>query len=140
MMKFLILFVWATEGALVETAAILQGKKLSAMPTKEEFPVGFSELLLMSKTMIQQKAEQLSDKEGVAFGYSEYLMLFLLLQNIEIQSMRALDLIQENLALEESGFRVSQLVCSFTAQAKYMVPELFTDLPFSRRKTGGYIV
>lgn len=140
MMKFLILFVWATEGALVETAALLQGKKLSAMPTKEEFPVGFSELLLMSKTMIQQKAEQLSDKEGVAFGYSEYLMLFLLLQNIEIQSMRALDLIQENLALEESGFRVSQLVCSFTAQAKYMVPELFTDLPFSRRKTGGYIV
>lgn len=138
-MKYLILFVWASEGALVETAAILHGKKLSVIPSKEDFPVHFSELLLMSKSKIQQKAETLSEPEGFGFGYSEYLMMFLLLQDEKTQSMRALDLIQENLALEEPGFLVSQLVHSFTAQAEYRLAELFTALPFSRRRTGGYV-
>lgn len=139
-MKFMILFVWAAEGALVETAAILQGKKLAAIPTKEGFPVQFSELLLMSKAKIQEKAERISEKEGFAFGYSEYLMLFLLLQDVKVQGLRALDLIQENLALEETGFRISQMVSSFLAWAEYFLPELFTGLPFSKRKTGGYVL
>lgn len=139
-MKFFILFVWASEGALVETAAILQGKKLAVIPTGEDFPVRFSELLLMSKAKILQKAERIPQKEGFAFGYSEYLMLFLLLQDKKTQSLRALDLIQENLALEEPGFCVSGLVCTFIAKAEYLLPELFTGLPFSKRKTGGYIL
>ena len=41
-MKFLILFVWATEAALVETAALLQGKKVAVIPTGSSFPVSFS--------------------------------------------------------------------------------------------------
>ena len=82
----------------------------------------------------------MAGKTGVAFGYEEYLMLFLLLQEKESQSMRALDLIQKNVELEESGFRVTQQVCSFMVQAEYLLPELFTALPFSKRRTGGYIL
>lgn len=137
--KYLILFVWASEGALVETAAILQGKKLSVIPSKEDFPVRFTELLLMSKAKIQQKAETLSEAEGFGFGYSEYLMMFLLLQDEKTQSMRTLDLVQENLALEEPGFLVSRLVYSFAVNAEYRLTELFTALPFSKRRTGGYV-
>lgn len=139
-LKFLILFVWAAEAALVETAALLQGKKLALIPLKNDFPVSFSELLLMSKTRILEKAEKMAGKTGVAFGYEEYLMLFLLLQEKESQSMRALDLIQKNVELEESGFCVTQQVCSFMVQAEYLLPELFTALPFSKRRTGGYIL
>ncbi len=137
-MKFLILFVWATEAALVETAALLQGKKLVVIPTRNRFPVSFSELLLMSGERIQQKAEALSEQGGFSLGYSEYLMLFLLLQKEEVQIMRALDLIQENLGLEEAGFRVGQQVCYFSVQAEYLLPELFTSLPLLKRRTGGY--
>ena len=54
--------------------------------------------------------------------------------------MRALDLIQENLVLEEPGFRAMQQVSSFEAEAKYLLPELFTAMPFSKRRTGGYIL
>lgn len=136
-MKFLILFVWAAEAALVETAALLQGKKLAVIPTRNCFPVSFSELLLMSGERIRQKAEELSERGGFSLGYSEYLMLFLLLQKEDVQIMRALDLIQENLMLEEAGFRVGQQVCCFSVQAEYLLPELFTSL-FSKRRTGGY--
>ena len=137
-MKFLILFVWATEAALVETAALLQGKKVAVIPTGSSFPVSFSELLLMSGERIRQKAEGLSGQGGFSLGYSDYLMLFLLLQKEDVQIMRALDLIQENLMLEEAGFRVGQQVCRFSVQAEYLLPELFTSLPFSKRRTGGY--
>lgn len=138
-LKFVILFVWATEAAVVDTAAILRGKKLSLIPTREEFPVSFSELLLMSKARIQQKAELCKEKSQAAFGYPEYLMLFLLLQKEETQCMRALDLIQENTALEETGFRVRELLCSFRIRVEYLLPELFTKLPFSKRRTGDFI-
>ncbi len=138
-LKFVILFVWATEAAVVDTAAILHGKKISLIPTKEEFPVSFSELLLMSKARIQQKAELYKEKGQPAFGYSEYLMLFLLLQKEETQCMRALDLIQENTALEEAGFRAGELLCSFRIRVEYLLPELFTRLPFSKRRTGDFI-
>ena len=138
--KFIILFVWAAEAALVETAALLQGKQLALVPTKSSFPIDFSELLLMSGNRIQQKAQALSEDKGTAFGYSEYLMLFLLMQEETVQSMRALDLIQENLQGEEPGFKAGQLVCSFSLQVKYLLPELFTTLPFSKRRTGGYVL
>jgi len=139
-MKYLLLFVWAAEAALVETAAILQGKKPALLPVKSEFPVSFPELLLMTKARIQEKAMGLPEKQGTAFGYQEYMMLFLLLQKEELQCMRALDLIQENLVLEEPGFRAMQQVSSFEAEAKYLLPELFTAMPFSKRRTGGYIL
>ena len=139
-MKYLLLSVWAVEAALVETAAILQGKSLPLLPVKSEFPVSFPELLLMTKTRIQEKAAQLSDKQGLSFGYQDYMLLFLLLQKEEVQCMRTLDLIQENLALEEPGFRAMQLVSSFEVQAEYRLPELFTALPFSKRRTGGYVL
>ena len=138
--KFIILFVWAAEAALVETAALLQGKQLALVPTKSSFPIDFSELLLMSGNRIQQKAQALSEDKGTPFGYSEYLMLFLLMQEETVQSMRALDLIQENLQGEEPGFKAGQLVCSFSLQVKYLLPELFTTLPFSKRRTGGYVL
>lgn len=139
-LKFVILFVWATEAAVIDTAAILRGKKISLMPTKEEFPVSFPELLIMSKARIQQKAELYKEKgRSPAFGYSEYLMLFLLLQKEETQCMRALDLIQENTSLEEPGFRVRELLCSFRIRVEYLLPELFTKLPFSKKKTGDFI-
>jgi len=137
-MKYLILFIWAVEGALVETAAILQGKKLGLVPTAHEFTVRFSELLLMSRAKILEKAEDRKEKEGLAFGYSEYMMLFLLLQEEEVQAVRTLDLIQENIALEEEGFLVRQQVCSFSAEAVYRLPELFTGFSFFKRRTGGY--
>lgn len=137
-MKYLILFVWAAEGALVETAAILQGKKLGLVPTAHEFTIRFSELLLMSREKIIEKAGERKEKDGLAFGYSEYLMLFLLLQEEEVQTVRALDLIQENIALEEEGFLVRQQVCSFSAEAVYILPELFTGFSFFKKRTGGY--
>lgn len=139
-MKFLILFVLAVEAALVETAAILQGKKLALVPAKSDFPVSFPELLLMSRTGILEKAENLQDKTGVSLGYSEYMMLFLLLQGEDVQCARILALIQENLALEEGTIRVSQMVCTFVIKAEYLLPKLFTAMPFSNRKTGGYII
>ena len=138
MMKFLLLFVWAAEAALVETAALLQGKKLAVIPGKKDFPVAFPELLGMTGERIRQKAENIQEQKGFVLGYSEYMLLFLLLQDEELQSMRALNLIQENLSAEEGGFLVSQMVISFSVQAKYLLPELFTGLPVSKRRTGGY--
>ncbi len=133
-MKYLVILVWAFEAAMVETAAILQGKKITLIPTKNSFQVGFEELLIMVKPVIQAKAESRPEDTGVKLGYTEYLLLFLLLQDETKQNMRTLDLMQENLALEDDGFRMNRVLYGFNITAEFLLPAVFLKLPFYRKR------
>lgn len=108
---FLLLFVWAVEEAMVDTAALLQGTRLSLYPGKSGGSLSFPEMLLFSKTFVAQKAAQKRDAKGVAFGYKEYIHFFLFVTPKEDKCFRALDLIQENLRLSyQTSFRVKRCV------------------------------
>ena len=111
----LLLFVWALEEAVIDTAAMLLGKRVLLYPGRSGGSLTLPELLLFSKTFVSQKAEQKTDARGLAFGYNEFLHLFLFLTPKEEKKYRAVDLIQENMRIRYSpSFRIAQCVWKLT--------------------------
>lgn len=110
-LTFALLLVWAVEEAMIDTAALLQGKKLLLYPGTGGGSLYFPELLLFSGTMVQERAKAKKDVPGALFGYGEYLQLFLFLEGKEKTCCRAMDLVQENLRLSyNSAFRLKRCV------------------------------
>ncbi len=108
---FLLLFVWALEEAMIDTAALLQGKKLLLYPGKTGGSLSFQEILLFSKSFVLERAKAKQEKKGAGIGYSEFLHLFLYLTPRENKKYRAADLIQENLRITyRDSFRVERCV------------------------------
>ncbi len=108
---FLLLFVWALEEAVIDTASFLQGKRLLLYPGKNGGSLSFQEVLLFSKSFVMEKAHQKTDAKGVAFGYNEYLHVFLFLTSKDDKKYRAADLIQENLRKTyHTAFRMNRCV------------------------------
>ena len=109
----LLLFVWALEEAIIDTAALLQGKKLLLYPGKTGGSVSFPEIILFSKDFVSEKAKQKKSATSPAFGYSEFLHLFLCLTSGGNKTYRAADLIQENLRKNyRDTFRINRCVWS----------------------------
>ncbi|MBQ9768109.1 MAG: hypothetical protein IJW37_08410 [Lachnospiraceae bacterium] len=108
---FALLLVWAVEEAMIDTAALLQGKRLALYPGATGGSLAFSELLLFSETMVSERAKTKKDVSGMVFGYGEYLQLFLLLEGKEEKCYRAMDLVQENLRLSyHTSFRLKRCI------------------------------
>lgn len=108
---FLLLFVWALEEAMIDTATFLQGKRLLLYPGKNGGSLEFREILKFSKSFVLEKAKQKKDDKGLAFGYKEFLHLFLFLTPKEDKKYRAADLVQENLRkIYEKSFRINRCV------------------------------
>lgn len=108
---FLLLFVWALEEAMIDTAAFLQGKRLLLYPGKDGGSLALPDILRFSKTFILEKAGEKENAKGLAMGYREFLHLFVFLTPETERSYRALDLIQENMR-KNSGdsFRINRCV------------------------------
>lgn len=108
---YLLLFIWAFEEAMIDTAAFLQGKRLLLYPGKYGGSLALREILMFSESFVLEKATQKKDEKGLAFGYDEYLHLFVFLTPKENKKYRAADLIQENLReLYRESFRISRCV------------------------------
>lgn len=109
----LLLFVWALEEAMIDTAALLQGKKLLLYPGKTGGSVSFPEIVLFSKSFVAEKAKKKQSAGASAVGYSGFLHLFLCLTSREDKIYRAADLIQENLRKNyRDTFRMDRCVWS----------------------------
>lgn len=107
----LLVLIWALEEAIVDTTALLLGKRLSLYPGKTGGSISFPEILLFSKSFVREKAGGKSGGEKALFGYGEYLQAFLLLKTEESKRYRSLDLIQENLRKWYTpSFRVNRCV------------------------------
>lgn len=108
---FAMLFAWALEEAMVDTAAILLGKKVALYPGKNGGSINFSETVMFSKSFVHKKAEQKKSVTGLGFGYKEFLHLFMFLTSRDNKMYRAADLIQENLRKTYSDeFRMNRCV------------------------------
>lgn len=106
-----LLLVWAVEEAMIDTAALLQGKKLLLYPGKTGGSLTLSETLLFSKELILRKAKEKKEGIGTVFGYGDYLQVYLWMTGKEEKKYRALDLIQENLRKSyQKSFRVNRCV------------------------------
>lgn len=108
---FLLLFVWALEEAMIDTAALLQGKKILLYPGKNGGSLAFQEILLFSKSFVLERAKAMTEKKGIGIGYNEFLHLFLYLTPRDTKKYRAGDLIQENLRITyRQSFRMNRCV------------------------------
>lgn len=133
--KYVVLFIWAFEAALIETAAILMGKDVPVFVTADNFPVTFPELFAMSKNNIINKARNYSEKnQQMCFQYEDYLRLFLLFQKKEWQYGRSMDLIQENIQnYYDKDFLITQCITDYEVHAKVHLAQVFCSLPFMKQ-------
>lgn len=121
LMEFMIGALWAAECAVVETACLLRGGQVGFLPSSKACAVEYRELLLFSQNMIDQKAERNDGREasGVMKKYSDYLQLFLFLENRSAKILGAMDVAQQMLRLKyDSGFRLKYCVCGLECSAK----------------------
>lgn len=108
---FLLLFVWALEEATIDTAALLQGKKLLLYPGKAGGSLSLGEILLFSKSFVLERAKAKQEQKGTGVGYNGFLHLFLYLTPRDNKKYRAADLIQENLRISyRDTFRAERCV------------------------------
>lgn len=117
---FVLLFVWAAEEAIIDVAALLQGKKLALYPGRNTGSLTFPEIFLFSQKLVLGKAKEKKEAGGLGFGYREYLQVYLLLLPKETKCYRALDLIQENLRKDyRDSFRVNRCVWKLSYQVDH---------------------
>lgn len=119
--KYSVLLLWSVEEALVDVAALLQGKRI---PVVGPGRVLFGELLFMNKAAIGRKATLCPDVPGAA--YTDYLALVSLTRPTKVKAYRALDLVQENIRIRyRDSFRIRNVVTGISFQTVTKLQPLF---------------
>ncbi len=127
--KYLILTIWAVALAIVETSAIMKGKRISFLP-KQNPAVDLAELMTLTKEQIQYHADQLP-QDSSGFIYLDYLRLFLILQSLDTTNLRAMDLIQETIRFYyDPYFYIQNCVDSYQSKIECMLPLYLFSMPW----------
>lgn len=136
-LKSAILLVWAYEDAVIDTAVLLQGKKIPAVKTPSQISLSFQELFSFGRTMVQKKAEGYKEiKNGCS--YSEYLYLFFCIQKQKNVIYRMADMIQFNMQKRYGEeFLLENAVFGCKIKGSYHLPWVFFRLPFTGWVAGG---
>lgn len=125
--KYLILFLWAAAQAVIETAAIMRGKKVPVIPNSESFCLTLAELPLFA-TLVDEKADNFAESQ-LYLDYDDYLLVLTLLQSEKTTTARAMDIIQENIRYKyNDDFLINNAVTSFSCTATFMAPYKYTNL------------
>lgn len=140
--KTVILLVWAYEEALVDVCGLLENKYVPFLKSKDSFVIGYNELLLINKDLIQERAKILSTKKGapIDMSYDEYIRIFLYLTNQNTKCKRAMDLIQENMRMKyEENFLIQNCIFSYKVKADFKIGAKFIKLPFVNKELNSTI-
>lgn len=126
-LKYSMVFLWALEEAIVETAALMDGKTILLLNPAGY--VSFSELFLFRPGLVETKIKEWKQPVG-GFGYEDYLTVLSLLQPMEEKTYRMMDLIQENIRENyRDSFRMRNVVIRFFYQVETgLVPKVNTEL------------
>ena len=94
----LILLAWAAGESTVDLRTLLSGRRAPVLKNAENWQLPLSSLLTLGSS-----AQRLSgnDTEG-GISYEDYLRMFFFLGNTDDITMRTLDRIEENLAMERA--------------------------------------
>ena len=112
--KYAILLFWSLSEALVETSAILMGRKVPIITDKNSVCVSFHELPTMTPENIKQKAKLYKDGTP-SLDYGEYLLLFLLITDSNSLVHRVVNLTQENIRYEyDENFLMINCIAGFS--------------------------
>lgn len=141
--KYLILAAVAVEQAVIETAAIMKGKKVPVLTDASSACVSVATLAAFNSTTISARAVAIGESTA-APDYGGYLLLFLLAGDADSEYARTLDIIQENLRYEFDGdILLSNFISGFTAEAEYERNVKYLTIPhlaLTEEKMTGYTV
>ena len=138
--KTLLLIVWAFAEAMVDTSALIQGKQVPIL--KNNIVLSFMDLFQLNRDFIQTKALEIKAK-GISMTYSNYLMLFLLMQNNHKLAFRSMDLMQENINLRyDDHFLIQNCIYGYKINGKVQLPSKFLKIPmisnYSEKTPNGF--
>jgi len=135
--KYLILFLWAAAQAVIETAAIMRGKKVPVIPNEKSFCLTLAELPAFA-SLVSEKADNFKESE-IYLDYENYLLVLLLLQGQTTQASRAMDIIQENLRYKyDEDFLVSNAITGFSCDAVFEAPSVYSKVLSGIWRADGY--
>lgn len=128
--KYALLLLWSVEEALIETAALLQGKKISVWKGNGGM-LSLEEIFTFSKDVVIQKVKIIPEAEKGA-EYQDYLTLFSLIQKIENKLYYVLDLIQENIRYHyRNSFRIRNVLTQIDFQLTTKLKKKYDTSLFS---------
>lgn len=127
-MQTLFTVLWGMAEAIVDTAAILQGKHVPLVKTADRFCVEFPELFAFSHNLVMKKVQKYKQAGKTSFGYEEYLSFFLLGMERSTICLRMLDLMEWKMQKKYvPKFRMGLCTSQFEVKAKFCYP---WKLPF----------
>lgn len=127
----LFLILWGMVEALVDVAALLQGKKLSVVKTSKDIVVKFSELYKISNRYIMEKVSGLPKTVAQSLGYSEHLMLLMMGTGLDKKCYRMMDLMEWNIRDNDvPKFNFGICVDSFVVKGNFSFATKLFQLPF----------
>ena len=127
--KNLILMTWATEEAIVDVAALLQGKEIPVFKTKASFQMEFDELLSFDKQLVQQKAAAIEETDGTGMNYKAYLKLLLNSTKKGQVLNRIVEIMEDNMKLRyDPNFVFGNCIYGIEVLTKFNMEEKFMRL------------
>lgn len=127
-MQTLFTVLWGMAEAIVDTAALMQGKHVPLVKTADRFCVKFPELFGFTHDLVMKKVLQYKQAGKTSFGYEEYLCFFLLGMDRSTICLRMLDLMEWKIQKKYvPKFRMGLCTSQFEVKAKFCYP---WKLPF----------
>lgn len=135
--ELLITFAWALAEGMLDTRALLEGKKVAVLKQEGDWFLSLEGLKNFSGE------ETLSSDEQKGLGYEDYLRILLLMENRSKQRFRTMDMIQADMCLYENPeFCIKDCLVATRVEVSFQAPNVFMNLPLSNRDiaagSGGY--
>ena len=111
-----ILLAWAYGESIVDLRVLMEGNKVDLIKTKDKWQLSLEGLMELRKKPLDAQSNE--GESGIT--YEQYLQLMLLLEKKEMLSMRALDLIELQIAknMEQTYFRADNCIVGSTIHTK----------------------
>lgn len=117
--KQAILWAWAYGESVMDIRTLLQGGRVPLLKSAESWQLSLSGLLTLGTK--EDEKDGADDKEGMR--YTEYLRMLLLMEKKEELTVRALDMIEQNIRKEagNTSFRVDFCISKMEIQSIYQM-------------------
>ena len=125
----LILMAWSYAEAISDVKALLSGKKIALMKTKDTWNLSL-ETAAAGKSSWGESSE---NTKGL--DYKAYSRILLYLQSRDIKLYRGLDMMQVHVCEENSDFRIKNCIYHLEANAKVRIVPMFVSVPFMQNRT-----
>lgn len=126
----ILLIMLALASGLVDTCALLMGKKVSII--KKQVDLNYGDLLRMTGEYIEKKAKSYNEEKGIY--YDDYLTFFLYLTGEDTLAYRMMGLIQENIRLRYgTDFNFQDCIFGFGTEAVFQIcclPLFYPDIHY----------